>query len=91
LAREKDWPQAQVSRRTCTMAAQRGQGLYQEFGGLAGSFAEASTSVDTRFRRLGPERAWTHCGWMPATEYERCPQIGQGVYAVAALSGKGLR
>lgn len=70
--------------------AQRGHGLYQAFGGFAGGFTAASTRAVTRFSRLGPERAWTHCGWMPAIEYERCPQIGHGVYAVAAFSGMGL-
>jgi hypothetical protein len=71
--------------------AHRGQGLYQELGGFAAGCADAIINADTRFRRLGSERAWMHCGWMPAIEYERCPHRGQGLNAVAALSGTGLR
>jgi hypothetical protein len=36
--------------------------------------------------------AWiiAHCGWMPSQEYDRCPQIGQFLLFVAAMTGVGF-
>ena len=51
----------------------------------------AAASTEARCSRRFSEAIWTHCGWIPAAEYDGCPHTGQARRATDGCSGRAFR